>query len=320
MSKSQNDTTPIRPSNFLMLTLSGIINAFGIMFFLSPVSLIDSGFSGTAMFLSTQTKLPLAIFLLLLNTPFFIFGLKKQGKAFTVYSIYAVVVYSAASFVMSLLFPQVAEISPFAGDDLLLCAVFGGLISGIGSGLTIRFGGALDGVEVMAVIFAKRLGVTVGTFVMAYNVVLYALIGIVNGTWVLPLYSIIAYTVALKAVDFIVEGFDKAKAAMIITYHPQEISARLSESFGSGVTLIKASGYYFGEDKTLVYFVVNRFQIGKLKAIVSEVDPKAYVTINDVSDVLHSTFRDDGEKENTADVEQAIVQADEQSDKKAEPV
>ena len=293
----------VRPVNFLLLTLSGIINAIGIVLFLSPVSLFDSGFSGTAMFLSAQTGLPLGVFLIVLNMPFFIFGYKRQGAAFTLYSIYAVLIYSLTAFIITDVLPiDVSVSSPFAGNDLLLCAIFGGLISGVGSGLTIRFGGAIDGVEVMSVIFAKRLGITVGTFVMIYNIILYMIIGIVCSSWILPMYSIITYAAALKSVDFIVEGFDKAKAAMIITYMPNEICERLSESFGSGITLIKASGYYSGMEKTMVYFVVNRFQIGRLKAIVTEADPRAYVTVTEVSDVLRSAVKANEAGEEITDI------------------
>ena len=176
--------------------------------------------------------------------------------------------------------------SPFAGRDLLLCALFGGLISGIGSGMTIRLGGAIDGIEVMAVIFAKRLGLTVGSFVMVYNVLLYIAIGCIFQSWTLPLYSIVTYGVAIKAVDFIVEGLDKAKSAMIVTEKAGEISSTLSEAFGRGITLIEAKGYYSGADQTVIYFVVNRFQIAKLKALVTEIDPNAFITISEVSDVL----------------------------------
>lgn len=295
MSKFKEELKKLKPLNFLLLTLSGTINAIGIVFFLAPVNLFDSGFSGTAMFFNEITGIPLAVFLLILNIPFFIFGYKRQGTVFTIYSIYAVLIYSLASFVITNILPiDVSSSSPFAGTDLLLCAIFGGLISGVGSGLTIRFGGAIDGVEVMSVIFAKRMGITVGTFVMIYNVFLYIIIGIVCNSWVLPMYSILTYAAALKSVDFIVDGFDKAKAAMIITSKPNEICARLSESFGRGITLIKANGYYFNTEKTLVYFVINRFQIGKLKDIVSSIDPYAYVTINDISDVLRSSVRAKG--------------------------
>ena len=273
--------------NFLLLTLSGTINAVGVTMFLSPLHLYDSGFSGTAMLLEelTPSYLTLSVFLLILNIPFFLYGYKKQGLAFTVYSVYAVIIYSLASYLIRDIFPvDVATSSPFAGTDLLLGAAFGGLISG--SGLTIRFGGAIDGVEVMAVIFAKKLGITVGTFVMAYNVVLYIVVGIAMHSWILPLYSIVTYYVALHAVDYIVEGFDKAKAAMIITTKPKHISQALSEEFGSGITLWEGHGYYSDKEKTVIYFVVNRFQIGKMKTIVQQNDENAFISITEVADVL----------------------------------
>ena len=279
----------LRPLSFLLLFAAGVINAIGVTMFLAPVHLYDSGISGTSMLLwqITPESCTLSLFLLLLNVPLFLFGLKKQGAVFTIYSIWAVFVYSAASFAITDILPvDVSTASPFAGQDLLLCALFGGLISGIGSGMTIRFGGAIDGIEVMAVIFAKRLGLTVGTFVMIYNVFLYIVIGCVFHSWVLPLYSIVTYCVAIKAVDFIVEGLDKAKSAMIVTSKAGAISEALSEAFGRGITHIGAKGYYSGADQTIIYFVVNRFQIARLKNIVTELDPDVFITISDVSDVL----------------------------------
>ena len=279
----------LRPLSFALLLAAGIINSVGVTMFLAPVHLYDSGISGTSMLLwqLTPEAYTLSPFLLILNVPLFLFGLKKQGVVFTIYSIWAVFVYSVASFVITNVLPvDVSAASPFAGQDLLLCALFGGLISGIGSGMTIRFGGAIDGIEVMAVIFAKRLGLTVGTFVMIYNVLLYIATGILFRSWVLPLYSIITYCAAIKAVDFIVEGLDKAKSAMIVTSRADEISEALSEAFGRGITHIGAKGYYSGADQTIIYFVVNRFQIGRLKALVTEIDPTAFITISEVSDVL----------------------------------
>ena len=166
--------------NFLLLTAAGIINAIGVTLFIAPVGLYDSGVSGTSILLSQVTPLNLSAFLLILNIPLFLYGLKRQGLAFTVYAIYAVAVYSVGAWLITDILPiDVSMASPLAGSDLLLCALFGGLISGTGSGMAIRFGGAMDGVEVMAVIFAKRLGISVGTFVMIYNVALYVTCGIV---------------------------------------------------------------------------------------------------------------------------------------------
>ena len=273
--------------NMIMLTAAGIINAIGITIFLNPVKLYDSGISGTSMLIAGISRIPLSVCLLLLNIPLFLYGLKRQGKRFTLYAIYTVFIYSVAAWLITDVLPiDVSLASPLAGQDLLLCALFGGLISGIGSGLAIRFGGAMDGIEVMAVIFAKRMGITVGTFVMAYNLVLYIICGIVLNSWILPLYSIVTYMAALKTVDFIVEGLDRAKSAMIITDKPDEICKELSAAFETGTTKIDAVGGYSKANKTIVYFVVNRFQVTKMCDIIKAVDPNAYVTITEVADVL----------------------------------
>ena len=275
--------------NFIMLLIAGCINAFGVTVFLAPVKLYDSGISGTSMLLSqiTPERMTLSIFLLLLNIPLFLFGLKKQGVVFTIYSIFAVAVYSVGSWLITDVLPiDVSMVSPLAGEDLLLCALFGGLISGCGSGLTIRYGGAIDGVEVMAVIFAKKLNITVGTFVMIYNVVLYIVCGFVIQSWILPLYSIVTYMAAIKTVDFIVEGIDRSKEVMIITDKADEVNEALLKEFGCGTTKITATGGYSNADKTIIYFVVNRFQISKMRDIVHTIDPKAFVTISEVADMF----------------------------------
>ncbi len=277
--------------NILMLTVAGIINAFGITVFLMPVKLYDSGISGTSILLDqiTPSYLTLSIFLLVLNIPLFLFGFKKQGWKFTLSAIYAVCVYSVCAWLITDVLPiDVSIASPLAGTDLLLCALFGGVISGIGSGIAIRYGGAMDGIEVMAVIFAKRLGVTVGTFVMIYNVLLYIVCGFVLKSWILPLYSIVTYAAALKTIDFIVDGIDRAKCAIIITEHPDEICSKLCEVFGSGVTKLDAKGGYSNKEKAMLYFVVNRYQIVRMKELVHNIDGSAYITISEVADVFSS--------------------------------
>lgn len=279
----------LKITNLIMLTFAGIINAIGITLFLNPVKLYDSGISGTSMLLSQITPVPLSIFLLLLNIPLFLYGLSKQGKTFTIYSLYTVAMYSLGAFLITDVLPiDVTLSSPLAGQDLLLCSLFGGVISGIGSGLTIRLGGAIDGVEVMSVIFAKKIGVTVGTFVMVYNVILYVISGIILGSWILPLYSIVTYAAGLKTIDFIVEGFDRSKAIMIITDKADEICRALSEGYASGVTLIPAKGHYSNKEKSAIYFIVNRFQIPRVKEIAHDIDPGAFMTITEVADVYTS--------------------------------
>ncbi len=282
--------------NLIFLTIAGIINAFGITMFLTPVKLYDSGISGTSMLLAQLTPewMSLSVFLIILNVPLFIYGLKRQGTVFTIYAVYTVLIYSIGAWLITDILPiDVSLVSPLAGSDLLLCALFGGLISGVGSGLAIRFGGAMDGIEVMAVIFAKKLGLTVGTFVMIYNIALYIVCGFFLKSWVLPLYSIVAYGAAIKSVDFIVEGLDRSKAATIVTSHPDEVASALSEAFECGLTIMEAKGFYSNSKKSVIYFVINRFQIGRMKNIVHEADRSAYITICEIADVYKANREND---------------------------
>lgn len=276
-------------SNMLMLTVAGIVNAIGVTFFLAPVKIYDSGISGTSILFSQLTPdfFSLSFFLIILNIPLFLYGLKRQGSLFTFYAIYSVLIYSLTAFLITDILPiDVSFASPLAKEDLLLCALFGGVISGIGSGTAIRFGGAMDGIEVMAVIFAKRIGISVGTFVMIYNMLLYIAAGIIFGDWILPLYSIVAYAASLKTVDFIVDGIDHAKCAIIITEKSEEVCKALSDTFESGTTKINAVGGYSNREKTMVYFIVNRFQVVRLKELVHSIDTNAYITISEVTDVF----------------------------------
>lgn len=282
----------LKPINFLLLAVAGIVNAFGVTVFLFPVKLYDSGISGLSMLLDqvTPSILTLPFFLVIINFPIFVFGLKKQGLAFTLYSLFAIGIYSLTSYlIMNVLPIDVSIISPLAGSDLLLCAVFGGVISGIGSGLTIRFGGAIDGIDVLSVIFAKKIGISIGAFVMIFNLILYTVCGIIIKSWILPLYSIVTYFVGSKTVNFIVEGFNRSKCAMIITTYAAEVTEALSKQFGSGGTIVNATGGYSKEEKTIVYFIINHFQINKLKQIVRSIDANAFISLQDVSDIVRKT-------------------------------
>ena len=279
----------LRFRNFLLLTAAGIINAFGVVLFLFPVRLYDSGVSGLSMLLDqvTPPKLTLSVFLLVINIPIFLFGAKKQGLVFTVYSVFTVAVYSFVSFLITDVLPiDVAFVSPLAGSDLLLCAIFGGVISGVGSGLTIRFGGAIDGIDVLSVVFAKRLGVSIGAFVLVFNTALYLVCGIVIRSWVLPLYSIVTYFVGSKTVDFVVEGISRSKCAMIVTTQAEAVSEALSAQFQASGTIVNAIGGYSKEPKQIIYFIVNRFQMSRLRTVVYSIDASAYVSVQEVSDIM----------------------------------
>ena len=275
--------------SFIFLTAAGIINAFGVAIFLFPVKLYDSGISGLSMLLDqvTASHITLSFFLIVLNLPIFLLGIKRQGIPFTVYSLYTIGIYSLMAYlIMNVLPIDVSFVSPLAGSDLLLCAIFGGVISGIGSGLTIRYGGAIDGIDVLSVLFAKKIGISIGSFVMVFNTLLYIICGLVIRSWILPLYSIVTYFVGSKTVDFIVEGFDRSKCAMIVTTKANEIADVLAESFQSSGTIVNAIGGYSKKSTQILYFVVNHFQINKLKTVVHSIDKNAFISLLDVSDII----------------------------------
>lgn len=282
-------------TNFIGLLLAGFINSIGVILLLNPVGLLDSGISGLSLLLDrvTPSYLVFSMFLIALNFPFYIIAHKKIGPAFTIYSLFAILIYSLFAFIFKDLisFNYAVNGSPISGWDILLSALFGGLLSGIGSGLTIRFGGAMDGVEVMSVMFAKKIGISTGGFVMAFNVILYTISAIIFKSWEIPLYSIIAYFVGTKTIDFIVEGLDKANSAIVVTEKKEVLAKALSDALGRGITILDGKGYYSDSKKYVIYLVVNRFEIMKLKKIVKEIDPDAFVSINEVSDTLGNEFR-----------------------------
>ena len=274
---------------FPLLMLAGIFSSLGITAFLQPARLYDSGIAGTSMFLADLTPpfLTLPIFLLVLNIPLILYGLKEEGLIFTIYSIFAVTMFSiSAHIIEEYLITDPSVGSPVVGNDRFLCCIFGGFIVGCGSGLAIRLGGAIDGIEVISVVLSGKLGLSINSFLLIYNVALYLICGAILDDWTQPLYSIIAYVIALKVIDYIIDGFDKNKSVFIITGKADEIAGELSEEFQQGLTLIKAKGYYSGQDKTLIHIIVNRFQIITTRDIVQRIDPKAYISVSDVSDIF----------------------------------
>ena len=221
---------------------------------------------------------------MVLNIPLFLYGLRKQGVVFTIYAIYTVVVYSFGAWLITDVLPvDVSIVSPLAGSDLLLCAIFGGLISRYRKWYGDSVWRSDGRHQVLAVIFAKRLGITVGTFVMAYNLVLYIICGFVIHSWILPLYSIVTYGAALKTGGLYCGRSGSIKAATIVTVHPDEVCAALSEAFEWDDDH-RGEGILFDSLKTVVYIVANRFS-GKMKELVHENDRSAYISIAEIADV-----------------------------------
>jgi uncharacterized membrane-anchored protein YitT (DUF2179 family) len=294
--------------NFIMLFVAGIVNSVGVTLLLLPAGFYDSGISGVSMLINNLTPswVQLWIPLVVLNLPIFLFAMKSQGLEFTLYSLFAIAIYSLLSSVFQNVIPYFKPDffengSPLAGGESIICAIFGGLLSGLGSGITIRFGGTMDGIETLAVMFAKKLNLTVGNFVLIFNVFLYLIIGIISYAGVIQssqthdftpaLYSIVAYFAASKAVDFVSDGLDQAKGALIITSRYDSVCKALSYEFGRGLTIMDAVGYYSKTEKQVIYCVINRFQVSKLRDVIVKEDKDAFVTLMDITDVIGTSIK-----------------------------
>lgn len=283
---NERNKVNIKPMNVICLIIAGIINATGVILLLVPGHVIDGGFSGTSVLLAEVTSIHVSLFLTFLNLPLFFIGYRKLGLQFIIYSSIAVLSYAGMSYVYQTLLQIDTVVFELIGKDILLASIFGGIVSGIGSGLTIRFGGAIDGVEAMAVMVAKKLGLTVGTFVMMYNMVIYILSSFFFNNLSIGMYSIISYGIGLKVVDFIVDGFDKGKGFTIVTDKGEQVAQAISNEMGRGITVIDGKGYYSDKSKTMLICVVNRFEVVKLKEVINRVDENAFVSINDISEVV----------------------------------
>ncbi len=262
---------------YLFLFIGSLLAAVGLEIFLIPNNIIDGGVVGISIILSYLTKIPLGVFIMCLNIPFLILGYKHIGKTFVISTLFAIISLSG----------WVTILHPIPGltEDLLLASVFGGIILGIGVGLIIRYGGSLDGTEIIAIILDKRTGFSVGEIVMFFNIFILSSAGLVFG-WNKAMYSLIAYFIAFKMIDVTIEGLEETKAAVIVSEKSEVIAEKVMARLGRGVTLLSGKGGYTGEDKMVLYLVVTRLEIAKLKVIIDEIDENAFVTISEVHEVM----------------------------------
>ena len=231
---------------------------------------------------STVTPMSFGFFLVVMNLPFLYLGYKQIGKNFAIATLIAICFLSAWSAVFETL-PRVTE-------DPFLAAIFGGIIDGLGVGLIIRAGGSLDGTEIVAIIMDRRSVFSVGEVVMFINLFILSSAGLLFG-WDKAMYSLVAYFVISKMIDVVIKGLDESYAVMIVTNEHEAITSALNDRLGRGVTLLHGAGGYTGDSKEVLYCVVTRLEVDKLKEIVLEKDENAFVTINAVHDIVGGRFK-----------------------------
>lgn len=269
--KSHNILTTA--NRMIFLFLGSVLVSVGLEIFLIPNNIIDGGVVGISIMASYLTKIQLGLFTFLFNMPFFIIGYKQIGKTFALSTLFANIILSIS---VTILRPV-----PGLTQDVLLAAVFGGILLGVGVGLIIRNGGSLDGTEIIAIIMDKRTGFSIGEIVMFFNLFILSSAGLVFG-WDRAMYSMLTYFIAFKVIDITVEGLDESKAVMIVSEQYKDITEAIMNRLGRGVTLLEGKGAYKGAHTNVVYVVVTRLEIAKLKSIVNGFDENALMTFGSV--------------------------------------
>ncbi|GEC90795.1 MULTISPECIES: YitT family protein [Brevibacillus] len=250
--------------------------------FLVPNNIIDGGIVGISIITSHLSGIPLGVFLFVLNLPFLIIGYKQIGKTFALSTLFGVTIMSIGT---TLLHPV-----PGLTDDPLLAAVFGGILLGIGVGLVLRYGGSLDGTEIVAVLLNKKSPFSVGEIVMFMNLFILSSAGFVFG-WDRAMYSLIAYYIAFKMIDLTIEGFQESKAVWIISDNHKDLGDAIVARLGRGVTYLNGEGGYTGDDKKVIFCIITRLEEAKLKLIVEEVDENAFLAVGNIHDVRGGQFK-----------------------------
>ncbi|MCA1058968.1 YitT family protein [Rossellomorea aquimaris] len=266
----------------ILITAGAVIMAVGLEIFLVPNQVIDGGIVGVSIMLSHITGVKLGLFIFILNIPFFFIGYKQIGKTFAFSTLYGIVILSVST---TFLHPVAAFT-----QDILLASLFGGIVLGIGVGMVIRYGGSLDGTEILAILSSKRLPFSVGEIIMFVNLFILASAGFVF-SWDRAMYSLLAYYVAFKIIDITIKGLDESKSVWIISENYEEIGDALLHRLGRGVTYLRGEGAFSGDDKKVIFCVITRLEEAKLKDIVAEHDPSAFLAIADIAEVRGGRFK-----------------------------
>lgn len=282
MPKSRINKRKLLIERTVLVIIGAIIMAVGLELFLIPNNIMDGGIVGISIISSYLIKIPTGVFIFVLNIPFLYIGYKQIGKTFALTTALGITVLSASSIYLH-------NFERFTNDSLL-ATVFGGILLGVGVGLVIRNGGSLDGTEILAILFNRKLPFSVGEFIMFINVIIFTIAGFVFN-WEQAMYSAMAYYIAYKMIDIVVQGLDESKSVYVISDNTDEIGRAIMDRLGRGVTYLNGEGAYTGEDKKVIFTVINRLEESKLKLIVTELDENAFLAIGNIAEVRGGRFK-----------------------------
>ena len=264
------------------IVLGAVIVAIGLEVFLVPNQIIDGGITGVSIMLGHLTGVHFGVFVFLLNLPFFLLGYKTIGRTFALSTLLGIAALSVSTYLAH-------HATPLTNEPLL-AAVFGGIFIGIGVGLVIRFGGSVDGTEIVAIMAQRKTPFSVGEVVMFFNLFILGSAGFVYG-WNSAMFSLIAYYIAFKVIDLTIEGLDASKSVWIISDKAEELGDTIMARLGRGVTYLQGAGGYTGNDKKIIFCVITRLEEAKMKTIVNEVDPSAFLAVANIHDVKGGRFK-----------------------------
>lgn len=266
---------------YFWMAIGGFLAAFSIEVFLMPNKLIDGGIVGVAMIFGNifgQKLIP--YFLMLFNLPFLLLAYRYIGRVFVVHMLFAVLTFAASMVIISQ-FPW-----QFTGDPLEV-VVIGGAILGVGLGLIIRYGGCLDGTEILGIIINRKTGFTVGQVVLVCNIFVFGAAGFVFKDWHPPLLSLIMYVVVIKIMDTVIIGLDETKSVLIISAKSKQIADAIIHELGLGLTIMYGRGGFSGDEREILYVIAERLQLADLKDLINREDPSAFIAIENLHEVAN---------------------------------
>lgn len=263
----------------IILILIGISSAaFGLKGFLLTNHFIDGGATGISLLISTLSNIPLYLLIIIINIPFIFLGYRILGSVFAIKTMFAIA--GLALFLATINFPKVT-------DDKLLVAIFGGIFLGAGIGFSVRGGAVIDGTEVLAIFLSKKFGTTLGDIIIIINIIIFSTAAYFLSVEI-ALYSMITYLAASKTLDFIIEGIEEYTGVTIISSHYAEIRQMIIDQLGRGVTIYSGKQGYGKTGPTkemdIVYTVITRLELNKLKTELEKIDPHAFVVMSSVKD------------------------------------
>ncbi len=268
------------PKDIIFISLGILAAGFGLKGFLLPNGFIDGGVTGISLLFKELTDYSLSILIVVINIPFIILGYYQIDKSFVVKSIVAITGLAIALAVIDY---------PIITSDKLLVAVFGGFFLGTGIGLSVRGGSVLDGTEVLAIFFSRRTGLSIGDFVLVFNILIFLAAAILLSLEV-ALYSILTYVSASKTMDFIIEGVEEYIGVTIISPHHEKIRVMITEKLGRGITIYQGKSGFgkSGENPdttNIIYSVITRLELSKFQNEILKIDPVSFIVTNSVRDL-----------------------------------